>query len=70
LSNTIKDVTGKSSCDVCNDKTVAISKKLLAETDLTIAEIALKLTYEPTNFTKYFKKHVGITPSQYRASSV
>lgn len=68
LSNTIKDFTGKSPCDICNDKTIAISKKLLAETNLSIAEIAFKFTYEPTNFTKYFKKFAGITPSKYRAS--
>lgn len=66
LSNTIKDVTGKSPCDICNEKTIAVSKKLLDNPNLTIAEIAFKLTYEPTNFTKYFKKFAGITPTQYR----
>ena len=66
LSNTIKDVTGKSPCDICNDKTIAVAKQLLESPNLTIAEIAFKLTYEPTNFTKYFKKFAGETPSQYR----
>ena len=66
LSNTIKDVTGKSPCDICNDKTIAVAKKLLNNPSLKIAEIAFKLTYEPTNFTKYFKKFAGLTPSQFR----
>lgn len=66
LSNTIKDVTGKSPCDICNEKTIAVAKNLLDNPNLTIAEIAFKLTYEPTNFTKYFKKFAGETPSQYR----
>ncbi|MEO9257385.1 MAG: AraC family transcriptional regulator [Crocinitomicaceae bacterium] len=68
LSNTIKDVTGKSPCDICNDKTIAVAKKMLDNPSLTISEIAFKLTYEPTNFTKYFKKFAGETPSQYRKS--
>lgn len=66
LSNTIKDVTGKSPCDICNEKTIAVAKNLLDNPNLTISEIAFKLTYEPTNFSKYFKKFAGETPSQYR----
>lgn len=69
LSNTIKEVTGKAPCDICNEKTIDIAKKLLQYSDLTIAEIAYKLTFEPTNFTKYFKKHTGQTPSQFRKKS-
>ena len=68
LSNTVKDVTGKSPCDICNEKTIILSKNLLENPDFTIAEIAAKLTYDPSNFTKYFKKLSGQTPSQYRSS--
>lgn len=65
LSNTIKDTTGKSPCDICNEKTIELAKALLS-TDISISSIAYKLTYEPTNFTKYFKRHTGMTPSIYR----
>lgn len=68
LSNTIKQTTGKAPCDICNEKTIIIAKKLLGNLELTISEVAHKLTYEPTNFTKYFKKHTGQTPSTYRKS--
>lgn len=68
LSNTIKQTTGKSPCDICHEKTIAIAEKLLENPQFTISEVAYKLTYEPTNFTKYFKKHKGITPSAYRKS--
>ncbi|MCL1680741.1 DNA-binding protein [Elizabethkingia miricola] len=67
LSNTVKETTGKSPCDICNEKTIDLIKELLATTDLSIADIAFKLTYEPTNFTKYFKKHTGMLPSVYRS---
>lgn len=69
LSNTIKETTGKSPCDICNEKTIVIAKTLLTTTEQTIANIANKLTFEPTNFTKYFKKHTGETPSEYRKNS-
>jgi AraC-like DNA-binding protein len=70
LSNTIKETTGKSPCDICNEKTIAVAKKLLEDPNLTIAEIAFKLTYEPSNFTKYFKKFAGLTPTQYRKNNI
>lgn len=66
LSNTIKQTTGKAPCDICHEKTIAVAKKLLDSPELTIAEVAYKLTYEPTNFTKYLKKQTGQTPSAYR----
>lgn len=68
LSNTIKETTGKSPCDICNEKTIDLAKQLLKNPDMTVSEVAITLTYEPTNFTKYFKKHTGLTPSQYKQS--
>lgn len=68
LSNTIKQTTGKSPCDICHEKTIEVAKKLLENSQLTISDVAYKLTHEPTNFTKYFKKHTGQTPSEYRKS--
>lgn len=66
LSNTIKETTGKAPCDICNEKTINIAKNLLNNPAFTIADVAYKLTFEATNFTKYFKKHTGETPSSYR----
>lgn len=66
LSNTVKEVTGKSTCDWYEEKLVRISKELLVETDLTIATIAQQLTYDPSNFTKFFKHFTGVTPKQFR----
>ena len=66
LSNTVKEVTGKSTCDWYEEKLVSISKELLLQTNLTIAAIAQQLTYDPSNFTKFFKHYTGITPKQFR----
>jgi AraC-like DNA-binding protein len=31
-----------------------------------VADIAASLTYDPSNFTKFFKRFAGLTPKQYR----
>ena len=66
LSSTIKEVTGRSSCDHYEERLLNISKELLLETDLPISTIAVQLTYDPSNFTKFFKQYAGITPKKFR----
>jgi AraC family transcriptional regulator, regulatory protein of adaptative response / methylphosphotriester-DNA alkyltransferase methyltransferase len=68
LSNTVKQVTGRSSCDLFEERLVNLSKELLATTSLPVAGIARQMTYDPSNFTKFFKKYVGMTPKKYRDS--
>jgi len=68
LSNTIKEVTGKSTCDLYEERLLGVAKELLADQSLSIAQVAVQLTYDPSNFTKFFKRFSGITPKQYRAS--
>ncbi|HLA54618.1 MAG TPA: AraC family transcriptional regulator [Flavobacterium sp.] len=66
LSNTIKLTTGKAPCYFFEDKLMAISKSMLEEGKMSIAQIAILLTYDPSNFTKFFKHFSGQTPKQYR----
>lgn len=66
LSNTIKEVTGQSTCDLYEERLIKISKDLLLHTDLNIAVIARQLTYDPSNFTKFFKHFSGTTPKKFR----
>lgn len=42
------------------------AKRLLSNTRLSIKELAYKLGFDqPTYFTKYFKKHTGLTPKEF-----
>jgi AraC family transcriptional regulator, regulatory protein of adaptative response / methylphosphotriester-DNA alkyltransferase methyltransferase len=68
LSNTVKQVTGRSSCDLFEERLVNLSKELLTTTSLPVAEIARQMTYDPSNFTKFFKRFTGTTPKKYRDS--
>ncbi len=66
LSNTIKEVTGQSTCALYEERLVRISKELLLATNMPVAQIARQLTYDPSNFTKFFKHFTGITPKKFR----
>jgi AraC family transcriptional regulator, regulatory protein of adaptative response / methylphosphotriester-DNA alkyltransferase methyltransferase len=66
LSNTIKEVTGLSTCNLYENRLLDVSKELLLTTILPIAQIARQLTYDPSNFTKFFKTYTGTTPKKFR----
>ena len=66
LSNTIKEVTNRSTCDLYEDKLLELSKELLLTTTLSVAQIARQLTYDPSNFGKFFKAYTGSTPKNFR----
>lgn len=66
LSDTVKNFTGKSACYFYENKIIDIAKKMLEQTQRSIKEIAENLTYDPSNFTKFFKAYVNKTPTQYR----
>jgi AraC-like DNA-binding protein len=68
LSNTIKSATGHSPCYFFEEKLMDISKSMLQNLSIPISEIARTLTYDPSNFTKFFKHFSGQTPKQYRES--
>ena len=63
MKNT-KDITFT---DYIAKQKLEMAKQLLAETNLTVAEIAERLSYSNAqNFIRLFKKHMEITPGQYR----
>jgi len=69
LSNTIKEVTGRSTCDLFEERILNLSKELLITTSMPVAQIARQLTYDPSNFTKFFKHFTGTTPKKFRDSN-
>jgi AraC-like DNA-binding protein len=66
LSNIIKEITGISACGVYQHKIMKTALMLLADRKKSIRDIALLLTFEPSQFTKWFKRHYGMLPKQYR----
>ncbi|HZG88189.1 AraC family transcriptional regulator [Paenibacillus sp.] len=68
LNRLVRKQYGKSVVDVLHDIRIARAKRLLCETDEKIISIAAMVGYEDSSFfTRLFQRHVGCSPSQYRA---
>ena len=66
LTDTVQKETGNHPCHFYDLKIIDETKRMLSETDKSVSEIARILTYDPSNFSKFFKKFVGQTPAQFR----
>lgn len=67
MARTFKKHTGQSIGSYLNEIRIGKAKKLLAEPDASIQEIAVRTGYESlNNFYKYFKAETGMTPAAYR----
>ena len=66
LTDTIQQETGNHPCYFYDLKIIDKAKDLLCNTHQSISEIAKKLTYDPSNFSKFFKKFTGKTPGEFR----
>ncbi|HYC87033.1 MAG TPA: helix-turn-helix transcriptional regulator [Chryseosolibacter sp.] len=66
LSNTLHQVLGKSPCDLYEERLMEVARELLNNTRIPIGQIAAQLFFDPSNFTKFFKRFDGVTPKEYR----
>ncbi|CAM3915258.1 AraC-type DNA-binding protein [Pedobacter westerhofensis] len=70
LSKVIKLETGYHACYHYEQRILLEAKKLLADPTLPIGMVAYRLDYDVSNFSKFFKRFMGITPSLYRKSII
>jgi AraC family transcriptional regulator, transcriptional activator of pobA len=67
LNKSVKSATGQSAQDLLNEMVLLESKILLRQTDLSINEIAFKISQQDaSDFSRFFKAKTGITPKQYK----
>ena len=67
LTESIKEVTGKTAGDWIDDAVVLEAKVLLRNHEISIARVAEEINFpDQSSFGKYFKKHTGFSPSDYR----
>lgn len=60
----VMDITPKQMIDA---RVILEAKRLLVHTEDSVKEIGYRIGFEePTNFVKYFKKHQGFTPTEFR----
>jgi AraC family transcriptional activator of pobA len=67
LNEAVKGSTGRTATQLIHDRIMLEAKRLLAQTDLGISEIAYRLNFEdPAYFCRFFKKQVSLTPGEFR----
>jgi AraC-like DNA-binding protein len=62
--------TGRTAKQLVDDRVTLEAKRLLAESDLPVADISARLGFtEPTNFGRFFARTAGCSPGRFRAES-
>jgi len=71
LTQTVNQLTGKTSSQIIKSKQVLEIKRLLVHTNLSVTEIAGRLNFQDQSyFSKFFKRETGVSPLQYRFKAV
>ncbi len=69
LNNLMKAQTGKTTSTLINERIILEAKRQLCHSYSFINEIGYYLGFQdPSYFVKFFKKHVNLTPSEFRNS--
>lgn len=69
LTATTKEITGKTAGEIIDDFVLLEAKLLLNNSELSIAQVANELNFSDQSFFgKFFKRHTGLSPKQYRQS--
>jgi AraC family transcriptional regulator of adaptative response / methylphosphotriester-DNA alkyltransferase methyltransferase len=66
VSAIVKAHTGHHPCYFFEQRILREAKTLLADPAATVSSVASRLTYDASNFAKFFKQYEGLTPSDYR----
>lgn len=70
LTETIKEVTGRTSGEWIEEAVILEAKVLLRNHEISIAQVAENIHFpDQSSFGKYFKKHTGLSPSDYRMAT-
>jgi len=70
LTQTIKETTGKTTSELIDEMVITEAKAHLNNMSISIAQVAESLYFsDQFFFSKFFKKHAGMTPSKYRRTS-
>ena len=68
LNRSIKTITGKTAKEFIQSRITVAAKRMLYFSDLSVKEIGYALGFsEPANFSAFFKKCTGISPSKFKA---
>lgn len=67
LNGTCRELAGQPALQIMHERQLLEAKRLLTYTGMTIYEISETLGFsDPTNFTRLFRRRVGISPKAFR----
>jgi len=67
LTHITKTYSGQTASQLIGQRVILEAQRLLKFTSLQVSEIAFRVGVEdPSNFVKYFKRHIGKSPSEFR----
>jgi AraC-like DNA-binding protein len=70
LSQIVKAASGKNALSFINERIMSEARSLIHFTNFDMAQIAWQLNFsDPANFGKFFKRHAGLTPLEYRRAN-
>ncbi|MDQ3290569.1 MAG: AraC family transcriptional regulator [Bacteroidota bacterium] len=70
LNEACKSTFGKTTSNLIQDRIILEARRLLIHSKLTITQIAAELGYfDNSYFSRFFKKHTGQTPEQFRLTT-
>ena len=65
----VKSETGRTAQEFIADYIMVHAKELLCDPTLTVTQVSMKLGFEyPQHFVRFFKRHTGKTPTQFRTA--
>ena len=71
LNKALKEITGETTSGLIGNRIMQEAKILLKSTTWPVNEIAWSLGFEePNHFSSFYKRHTGITPKQFRQTSI
>jgi AraC-like DNA-binding protein len=67
LNKSVKNTTGKTASEIINESLLMEARALLSLSHLSVSEIAFALGIDDVSyFSRFFRKHSGMSPSDYR----
>ena len=67
LNGTCRDLAGQPALQIMHERQLLEAKRMLTYTGMTIYEISDTLGFsDPTNFTRLFRRRVGVSPKAFR----